>query len=98
MLEPGKILDTLGAGIFGIAGLENVVISEGTRPPDPWGSPGISPKSGDEDRSRKSLGIDRGRKELKFRGFFVDKTPKIIDFRGGDGDNNFGDLGVYFGE
>ena len=62
MLEPGKILDTLGAGIFGIAGLENVVISEGTRPPDPWGSPGISPKSGD------GVGTGTGFENLRGRG------------------------------
>ena len=40
----------------------------------------------------RGSGRGRGRGEAKFLGFFGGKTPKIVDFRGGDGGHNIGDF------
>ena len=67
------------------------------RHPKPRGTPSPAPKLGDGVGTGGAFQNLRGRGKVKFWGFFGDKTPKIADFRVGDGDNNFGVLGYTSG-
>ena len=52
-----------------------------------WGNSGIPRNS-----SKITLGNSWGQGELKHWGFLGRNSPKIVEFRGGEGDKNFGEF------
>ena len=63
-----------------------------------WGFLGINPENprisgtGTGLHLSKGSGTGRGRGQPKFWGFFGEKSPKIVEIRGGDGGRILGDL------
>ena len=63
-----------------------------------WGFLGINPENprisgtGTGLHLPKGSGTGRGRGQPKFWGFFGEKSPKIVEIRGGDGGRILGDL------